>query len=212
MSDALRELIFYITYILFIFQEPYSQEELLRYAEKMQVVYEDAGINTNTGHVGHYDLPGNYYGATLASGNNKVCTSQVYLDTHHVVNNPKPLWKYILAHEWSHVAQGRACSQSGSELDATMAAFAVLGNAKEYNALLYALIWLPANKHADKVEYLLADDDGLFETNLGVIDARVAWNLARNIAKVGVENEDTRSRNPGLGIGSVWLGPSPEAQ
>jgi len=181
VSSALRELIFYITYILFIFQDPYSQEEMLRYADKMQQVYENAGIVTNTAHVGHYDLPGNYYGATAANGT--TCTSQVYMDTAHVVNNPKPLWKYVLAHEWAHVAQGRSCTDN--ERNATLTALAMLGQAREYNALLYAFIWLPANSHADDIEALLADDDGFFETNLGTVDGRVAWNLARNIAKIG---------------------------
>jgi len=79
------------------------------------------------------DLPPDYWGATVASGNPLRCTNTVYLDVKWY-GSTSPLWKYVLVHEWVHTTQRARCvdNEKATELETLR----ILAWAKEWGAFL----------------------------------------------------------------------------
>jgi hypothetical protein len=127
------------------------------------------------------------------------------------------MWKYVLAHEWAHVAQGEHCWDN--EAEAELIALAVLANAGEWGAVITALEWMFSLSVPDAelnqlylspqeegyyltvdlpqpgvVELLLDDDDGVFELRGGKINAEKLWKFVRNLSGDGEGIEDGRAQ------------------
>jgi hypothetical protein len=59
------------------------------------------------------------------------------------------MWKYVLAHEWAHVAQGQHCWEN--EAEAQLIAMVVLAEAGEWDALYTVLEWMLTLSAGDEV-------------------------------------------------------------
>jgi hypothetical protein len=81
-------------------------------------------------------LDGGWWGATLAEGTPFSCTSTVYLSTFWE-KDQRPLWKYVLVHEWVHTTQGANCVNN--ERATRLEAFRILYEAKEFMALVFSI-------------------------------------------------------------------------
>jgi hypothetical protein len=184
------------------------------FAFKMEPYYADLELPSNTRNASLRKLPNTYWGATVWA---ETCTSQVYLDerfTHssHPFHGT-PMWKYVLAHEWAHVAQGRHCWDN--ELEAQLIGLAVLAEAGEWGAVITALEWMFTLSVPDSllteldfppqeaayyravdlpgtgiVEFLLDDGDGIFELRTGRLEARSLWILISHLQQINVEFKD----------------------
>jgi hypothetical protein len=185
--------------MIFVAEAPLNNQAMGDFASKMEPYYAQAGIPTDTGNTSLGDLPTTYWGATVWQGS---CTNRVFLNDrfdnegHPFYNTP--MWKYILAHEWAHVGQGKKCWNN--EVEAQLIALALLAEAGEWEAAFTALEWmlalsasdavldqlnLPAKEykyyqavninHLKVVELLINDEDGIFELRTGKFDARTLW-------------------------------------
>ena len=202
--DTLITILLFIN-MLFVAEAPLTDQSLRDFALKMEPYYAQAGIPTDTSNTSLHKLPETYWGATVWSGR---CTKQVYLDErfagreHPFYNTP--MWKYVLAHEWAHVAQRDQCMDN--EAEAQLIALAVLADAGEWGAVFTALEWMLALSAPDEVqnqlhlpageadyyrnvhltqiaavELLLNDDDGIFQLRTGHFNARVLWQFMQNL-------------------------------
>lgn len=179
MTDVAR-LLLYLFAVWYIHPDPYSPEALSIFQDRMAPVYAGLGIPTDTSNVRLQQLPYNVYGGTLADYGT-VCTNAVKLG-YKTVDRGDALWKYVLAHEWAHVAQGSYCANN--EVEATIMAFTVLAEAGEWNALLNGVMWLGAESKTETIEKFLADSDGFFELKPnGVLDARKPWHIINHLAQ-----------------------------
>lgn len=184
MTDVAR-LLLYLFAVWFIHPDPYSPEKLQAYQDKMAPIYADLGIPADTSNVQLQRLPYNIYGGTMANWGTD-CTNAVKIG-YKTVDRGDVLWKYILAHEWAHVAQGPNCANNEDE--ATIMALAVLAEGGEYNALLNAVMWFGVETEKGKsktgsLEKILSDSDGLFELKSNqTLDARKVWHLLNHLAQ-----------------------------
>lgn len=183
----------------FIPEAPLSEGAIQEYGAHLEPVYARLNLPTDTSNSNLHELPVTYWGATVWSG---TCTNQVYLnrrfvDPGHPFYNT-PMWKYVLAHEWAHVAQGGQCWEN--EAEAQLIAMAVLAEAGEWDVLYTVLEWMLALSSPEEVldqlhlperevnyyhyvditqlgavEMLLQDEDGFFELRTGNLDARLLW-------------------------------------
>ena len=185
--------------MMFIGDTPLSEAAMGEFGADLEPYFEAAGHPTDTSNTSLHELPVTYWGATVWSGS---CTNQVYLSERFVdPTHPfykTPMWKYVLAHEWAHVAQGQHCWEN--EAEAQLIALAVLAEAGEWDAVYTVLEWMLTLSAADDVlnqlqlpereayyyrvvtitqleavQMLLADEDGLFELRTGQLDARTLW-------------------------------------
>ena len=210
--DTLITILLFIN-MLFVAEAPLTDQSLRDFALKMETYYAESGIPSDTSNTSLSELPATYWGATVwADG----CTNRVYLSerftgSEHPFYNT-PMWKYILAHEWAHVAQGRQCWQN--EAEAQLIALAVLAEAGEWGAVFTALEWmltlsssdevlgqlqLPAREvryyqvvnltQLEAVELLLNDDDGIFQLRTGAFDARNLWGFLHNLPELPGETD-----------------------
>ena len=191
--------------ILIVRDAPLTEPAIAEFGRQMEPHFEAAGHPTDTSSTRLHELPVTYWGATVWSGR---CTNQVYLsqrfaDPSHPFYNT-PMWKYVLAHEWAHVAQGAECWEN--EAEAQLIALAVLADAGELDAVYTTLEWmlalsapedvqvqliLPAREanyyqvvnitQMEAVEMLLQDEDGFFELRSGRLDARKLWWLMQDL-------------------------------
>lgn len=115
---------------------PFTPESADAFAEEMQPHF---GVNTNW----KFKDLGKWWSATLAQGNPLVCTTTVYLSPRWETEQ-SALWKYTLAHEWSHVLQGSKCVNN--ERNANIIALTKLAEAGEWGAFLMGANWLLGNK------------------------------------------------------------------
>jgi hypothetical protein len=198
--------------MLVIGDAPLSTVEMEQFGNQMAPYFEAAGHPTDTSNTSLHELPITYWGATVWSGR---CTNQVFLserftDPNHPFFNT-PMWKYVLAHEWAHVAQGAECADN--EAEAQLIALAVLTDAGELDAVYTTLEWMLALSAAEDVqskltltdrqtnyyqvvsitqlepvEMLLADDDGIFELRSGRLDARNLWMLLQDLMAASERN------------------------
>lgn len=198
MKEILLAILLYLNGVV-VAEAPLTPRTMDEFAQKMEPYYEEAGIPAETGNASFYELPADYWGATVWSDG---CTSRVFLSERFTSNNhpfhSTPMWKYVLAHEWAHVAQGKLCWEN--EAEAQLIALAVLADAGEWGAVITALKWmftlqvpagtldrlnLPAREEAyyrsvtlpgtGIIELLLQDDDGVFELRTGRLEARNLW-------------------------------------
>ena len=204
--------------MLIIGETPLSEPAMAEFGEHMEPYFEAAGHPTDTSNASLHELPITYWGATVWSGS---CTNQVYLshrfaDPAHPFFNT-PMWKYVLAHEWAHVAQGAQCWEN--EAEAQLIALAALAEAGEWEAVYTVLEWmltlsapdevrehlnLPQQEEAyyqvvsitqlEAVEMLLADDDGIFELRTGLLDARTIWGFVQEKVAESVEQSNLELR------------------
>ena len=202
--DILTAILLFIN-MLIVGDAPLSEAAILEFGADLEPYFEAAGHPTETSNTSLHELPVTYWGATVWSGR---CTSQVYLserfaDPIHPFYNT-PMWKYVLAHEWAHVAQGPHCWEN--EAEAQLIALAFLAEAGEWDAVYTVLEWMLTLSAADDVlnqlqlpereanyyrvvtitqleavEMLLADDDGLFELRSGRLDARLLWQFTQDL-------------------------------
>jgi hypothetical protein len=185
--------------MFFVAEAPLNNQTMADFATKMEPYYAQAGIPTDTSNTSFGELPTTYWGATLWQNR---CTNRVFLNKqfasegHPFYNTP--MWKYVLAHEWAHVSQGKKCWDN--ELEARLIALALLAEADEWGAVYTALEWmlilsasdevlnqlnLPSKEykyyqtinlnHLAVVELLVNDDDGQFQLRTGKFDARTLW-------------------------------------
>jgi hypothetical protein len=200
--------------MFFVAEAPLTNEAMQDFVHKMEPYYLESGLPTDTSNTSLSELPNNYWGATVWKD---ACTNQVYLsdeftDPNHAFYNT-PMWKYVLAHEWAHVAQGQYCWEN--EAEAQLIALEVLADAGEWGALYTALEWmltlsappdivnllqLPPEElryyqsvnftQIEAVELLLNDDDGIFQLQTGFFDARNIWGflhtLPEQLGEVGM--------------------------
>jgi len=207
--DILTAILLFIN-MIFVGDAPLSDAAMREFGQHLEPHFVEAGVPTDTSNTSLHELPVTYWGATVWSGR---CTNQVYLserfaDPIHPFYNT-PMWKYVLAHEWAHVAQGAHCWEN--EAEAQLIAMAVLAEAGEWDALYTVLEWmltlsagdgvldqlqLPEREtnyyqvvtitQLEAVEMLLADEDGLFELRTGLLDARILWLFMQDcIEKMG---------------------------
>jgi hypothetical protein len=184
---------------LVVGEAPLTARAMDEFAQKMEPYYAEAGLPSHTGNAALSDLPAAYWGATVWVDG---CTSQVLLsDRFTSKKHPfydSQMWKYVLAHEWAHVAQGKLCWEN--ETEAQLIALSVLADAGEWGAVITGLEWmftlqlpegdldqlnLPRKEAAyyrsvdvpgtGIVELLLHDDDGVFELRTGRLDASNLW-------------------------------------
>ena len=202
--EILTALLLFIN-MLFVGETPLSNTAMEDFGAQLEPYFAAAGLPTDTSSTSLHELPLTYWGATVWSGH---CTNQVYLsdrfaDSAHPFYNT-PMWKYVLAHEWAHVAQGAECWEN--EAEAQLIAMSVLADAGELDAVYTVLEWMLAlsapedvqeqlvltEKEAsyyglvdisqlEAVEMLLADEDGLFELRTGYLDARNLWWLLQDL-------------------------------
>jgi len=202
--DILTAILLFIN-MIFVSQAPLSDAAMREFGQRLEPHFVAAGVPTDTSNTRLHELPTTYWGATVWSGR---CTNQVYLSerfvdlTHPFYNTP--MWKYVLAHEWAHVAQGQHCWEN--EAEAQLIALAVLAEAGEWEVVYTVLEWMLALSAGDgvldqlqlpqresnyyrvvtitqlkAVEMLLADDDGLFELRTGKLDARLLWQFMQDL-------------------------------
>jgi hypothetical protein len=185
--------------MIFVAEAPLTDQSMRDFALKMQPYYAESGIPSDTSNTSLNELPATYWGATVWED---ACTNQVYLSeqfasAEHPFYNT-PMWKYVLAHEWAHVAQGGHCWEN--EIEAQLIALEILADAGEWGAVFTALEWmltlsapqdvrdqlqLPAQEvryyqavnltQSGAVELLLNDEDGIFQLRTGTFDARNLW-------------------------------------
>ena len=199
--------------MLFVAEAPLTNQTMDDFAHKMEPYYTESGIPSDTSNASLSELPATFWGATVwADG----CTNQVFLSekfasAEHPFYNT-PMWKYVLAHEWAHVAQGRQCWQN--EVEAQLIALEVLADAGEWEAVFTALEWmltlsasqdvvaqlqLPAQEvryyqgvnltQLEALELLLNDDDGIFQLRTGTFDARNLWGFLHNLPELPGETD-----------------------
>lgn len=190
---------------LVIGETPISQQDMRQFGQHMEPFYAAAGHPTDTSNTSLHELPYTYWGATVWSGR---CTNQVYLsDRFADPGHPfyaTAMWKYVLAHEWAHVAQGSQCWEN--EAEAQLIALSVLADAGEMDAVYTTLEWmlalsapqdvqqqlnLPEKEERyyqvvnitqlEAVQMLLKDDDGIFDLRSGRLDARQLWSLLHDL-------------------------------
>ena len=204
--------------MLFVAEAPLTDQSMRDFAIKMEPYYAESGIPSDTSNTSLNELPATYWGATVWVDR---CTNQVYLserfaNSEHPFYNT-PMWKYILAHEWAHVAQGRQCWQN--EAEAQLIALAVLADAGEWGAVFTALEWmlalsasqevidllqLPAQEvryyqvvnltQLEAVELLLNDEDGIFQLRTGIFDARIIWRFLHTLPEKFGEKDLAEAR------------------
>ncbi|MES0361990.1 MAG: hypothetical protein ABUK20_13800 [Anaerolineales bacterium] len=195
--------------MLFVADDPLSNQALDQFGREIEPYYAELGIPTDTSDTTLHSLPAVYWGATVWNGR---CTAQVYLserfaNTSHPFYST-PMWKYVMAHEWAHVAQGKHCWDN--EAEAELIALTVLANAGEWGAVITALEWMFTLSVSDAelsqlylspqeegyylavdlpqpgvVELLLEDDDGVFELSVGTLDAEKLWKFVKNLSGNG---------------------------
>lgn len=187
---------------------PLTNQVMLDYARKIEPYYVNLGIPTDTSNTSLRSLPSTYWGATVW---NDRCTSQVYLSEQFTQAwNPfykSPMWKYVLAHEWAHVAQGKLCMNNESE--AELIALVVMADAGEWEAVITTLEWMLTLSVGDEVldrlhlspqeeayyravdlplpevlKLLFNDDDGIFELKTGSLDARNLWDFVMSLPRM----------------------------
>lgn len=202
--EKLFTILLYIN-LLFVPKAPLTDQAMRVYARRIEPYYADLGIPTDTSNTSLHSLPSTYWGATVWNGR---CTSQVYLSERFTqAGHPfykTPMWKYVLAHEWAHVAQGKHCWDN--EAEAELIALAVLAEAGEWGAVITALEWMLALSVGDDVldqlhlpsgeesyyravdlpqpgvlKLLLDDDDGVFELRIGILDGRDLWKFVKTL-------------------------------
>jgi len=192
--------------LIFVPEAPISEAAMSDFGAYLEPYYSEASLPTDTSNTSLHELPVTYWGATVWSGG---CTNQVYLSqrfadpTHPFYGTP--MWKYVLAHEWAHVAQGASCRDN--EAEAQLIALAVLAEAGEWDAIYTVLEWMLTLSAGDEmldqlhlpeketryyqavtitqleaVEMLLNDDDGMFELRTGPLDARLVWHFIQDLA------------------------------
>ncbi len=211
VMEILTALLLFIN-MLFIGEAPLSEPAMADFGERMEPYFEAAGHPTDTSNTSLHEVPVTYWGATVWS---ERCTNEVYLsqrfaDPIHPFYN-SPMWKYVLAHEWAHVAQGAACWDNEGE--AQLIAMAVLADAGEIEVLYVVLEWMLALSAPEEVqnqliltereanyyqvvsitqleavEMLLADDDGIFELRSGSLDATTLWLMMREMIAAAEAN------------------------
>ena len=195
-------------------EAPISAPAIEEFGRQMEPYFKAAGYPTDTSNTSLHELPVTYWGATVWSGR---CTNQVYLNerfanpSHPFYNTP--MWKYVLAHEWAHVAQGAQCWEN--EAEAQLIALAVLAEAGEWGAVYSALEWMlalsaPQDVHKqlilpeqeknyyqvvnitqlEAVEILLKDEDGVFELRSGILDGRTLWQHLQELVSTAVETNN----------------------
>jgi hypothetical protein len=192
--------------MLFVSEAPLTDQAMHDFALEMEPYYAQSGIPTDTSNTSLHELPYSYWGATLWQ---QRCTNRVYLNerfassSHPFYNTP--MWKYILAHEWAHVAQGKQCWENESE--AQLIALELLAEAGEWDAVYTALEWMLTLSAPDEVvtqlqippqevqyyqvvdftqleavEMLLNDEDGIFQLRTGEFDARTLWTYLQHLS------------------------------
>jgi hypothetical protein len=209
--EILTALLLFIN-MLFIGEAPLSESAMADFGERMEPYFEAAGHPTDTSNTSLHEVPVTYWGATVWS---ERCTNEVYLsqrfaDPVHPFYN-SPMWKYVLAHEWAHVAQGSACWDNEGE--AQLIAMSVLADAGEVEVLYVVLEWMLALSAPEEVqnqliltereanyyqvvsisqleavEMLLADEDGIFELRSGSLDATTLWLMMREMIAAAEAN------------------------
>jgi hypothetical protein len=200
--------------MLFVADDPLTDQAMDKFGREMEPYYAELGIPTDTSDTTLHNLPNAYWGATVWDGR---CTAQVYLsDRFANASHPfysTPMWKYVLAHEWAHVAQGKQCWDN--EAEAELIALTVLANAGEWGAVITALEWMFTFSVSDAVlnqlylspqeegyylavdlpqpgvvELLLDDDDGVFDLRIGKFDADKLWMFVKNLSGIGEGIDD----------------------
>jgi hypothetical protein len=204
--------------MLFVADEPLSVQSMQYFGREMMPYYSQMGIPTDTSNTTIHDLPSLYWGATVWDSG---CTTQVYLSDRFATPahpfHSTPMWKYVLAHEWAHVAQGKQCWDN--EAEAELIALAVLANADEWGVVTTALEWMFTLSVPDSVlnqldispqeagyyravdlpqpgviKLLLEDDDGVFELRSGKINGKKLWRFVRNITDGGERIDEKGAR------------------
>ena len=112
--------------------DPFSPEAADAFADKMETYY---NVPTNW----KFRDIGDWWSATLATGDPLVCTTTVYISPKWKTEQ-SPIWKYTLAHEWAHVLQGKNCVNN--EKNADLIALSRLAEAREWKAFLAGANWL----------------------------------------------------------------------
>ena len=210
--EMLLAILLYLN-MFFVADDPVTEHSILDFANKMEPYYTELGIPTDTGNTSLHELHVSYWGGTVWQGR---CTTQVYLSERFTRREHPfygtPMWKYVLAHEWAHVAQGEHCWDNEGE--AELIALAVLAEAGEWEAIFTALKWMftlsvqdetlnqlnlsPREKRyylavdlpqPDVINMLLADDDGIFELRTGILFAPDLWNFIRTLPEQGESDE-----------------------
>lgn len=200
--EQLLKILLYLNMVL-IANAPLTDQAIRDYAREIEPYYADLGMPTDTRHTSLHSLPSSYWGATVWNGQ---CTSQVYLSERFTqTEHPfymTPMWKYVLAHEWAHVAQGKHCWNN--EAEAELIALAVMAEAGEWEAVITALEWMLALSVSDDmldqldlppseesyysavnlpqpgvIKLLLTDDDGVFALRKGILDAHDLWKFVK---------------------------------
>lgn len=210
--DVLTILLLIINSI-FIPEAPLTETAMQEFATKLEPYYALEGLPTDTGNTSLHEIPNLYWGATVWKDR---CTNQVYLSQsftspdHPFYNTP--MWKYVLAHEWAHVAQGINCWEN--EVEAQLIALEILAEAEEWDAVFTALKWMLTlsasqpvidqlnltEKEAryyravnftqlEVVELLVNDEDGNFELRSGIFIADRLW-LYLNVLPDGFGERD----------------------
>lgn len=204
--EILTAILFFIN-MIFIPDAPLSDEAMREFGQQLEPYYVEAGIPTDTSNTGLHKLPTTYWGATVWSGR---CTNQVYLserfaDPSHPFFN-SPMWKYVLAHEWAHVAQGVHCWEN--EAEAQLIALAILAEAGEWDTVYTVLEWMITLSATDEVinqlqlpkrevnyygvveitqleavEMLINDEDGFFDLRTGQLDAHILWQFLQDLVE-----------------------------
>lgn len=194
--------------MFFVAEAPLNNQTMADFAAKMEPYYVRAGIPTDTGNTSLGELPRSYWGATLWENR---CTNRVFLNKQLVSEGHPfyntPMWKYVLAHEWAHVSQGKKCWDN--ELEARLIALALLAEADEWGAVYTALEWMLTLSAPDEVvrqlnlppweyqyyqsvnlnhlaviELLIEDDDGFFQLETGEFDARELWQYLQILSEI----------------------------
>lgn len=202
--DTLITILLFIN-MLFVTEAPLTDQSMRDFASKMEPYYAESGIPSDTSNTSLNELPATYWGATVWADEctNQVFLSELFASAEHPFYNT-PMWKYVLAHEWAHVAQGRHCWQN--EAEAQLIALTVLVDAGEWDAVFTALEWmltLSASQNVvdhlqlppqevryyqvvnftqlEAVELLLNDEDGIFQLRTGTFDARMLWQFLHTL-------------------------------
>jgi hypothetical protein len=193
--------------LLFTADAPLSEAAMVEFGSHMAPYYEILNHPTDTSRTSLHELPETYWGATVWSGRctNQVFLSQRFADPRHPFYGTA-MWKYVLAHEWAHVAQGVHCWEN--EAEAQLIAMAALAEAGEWDALYTVLEWMLALSASEEVisqlqlteretryyhvvgitqleavQMLLNDEDGIFELRTGLLDARLLWEFLQNLVE-----------------------------
>ena len=200
----------------FVGDAPLTDQAMREFSLKMEPFYKELGVPTDTGDTSLHEIHPDYWGGTVWTG---YCTRQVYLSKRFAQpEHPfygTPMWKYVLAHEWAHVAQGEQCWDNEGE--AELIALAVLAEAGEWEAVITALKWMFTLSVPDEyleqlqlhprvkryyqavnlpepgvIKMLLDDEDGLFELRTGKLYAPGLWSFIRTLPGLGDGETGTR--------------------